>query len=237
MTDKAKKPKARAQKTEAKKPNAPPARKVKDASAPAKKEPAVAKAKKEKERKAPGTYRPRLIDTYRQEIVPQLMKRFSYKSVMQVPRLEKIVVNMGVGDAVDDQKVLDHAADDMAVITGQKPQITRASKSISNFKLRQNMAIGCRVTLRRWYMYEFLDRFVNLAVPRIRDFRGLSDRSFDGRGNYSLGIKEQIIFPEVNYDKVDRVRGMNVTFVTTSHTDEEAFELLHAFGLPFRRRQ
>lgn len=240
MTDKSKPEKPKPQKGEAKKPKAEPARKVK--AEPVRKPVTPAKEKKEKEATgvpapAPGAYRPRLIDTYRREIVPQLMKRFSYTSPMQVPRLEKIVVNIGVGDAVDDQKFLEHAAEDIAVITGQKPQLTRATKSISNFKLRKNVPIGCRATLRRWHMYEFLDRFINLAVPRIRDFRGLNDRSFDGRGNYSLGIKEQIIFPEINYDKVDRVRGMNITFVTTARTDEEAYELLQAFGMPFRRRQ
>jgi len=238
MSDKDKqKEKDKAKKPAGEKPKA-------DAGKKAKAAPEKASAKgKEKEAKATapkenlGDYRPRLIDRYRGEIVPQLMKRFSYKSPMQVPRLEKIVVNMGVGDAVEDQKLIEHAVEDMTTITGQKPQVTRAKKSISNFKLRKSVPIGCRVTLRRWHMYEFLDRFISLAVPRIRDFRGLSDKSFDGRGNYSIGLKEQIIFTEINYDKVDKVRGMNITFVTTAPTDEEAYELLQAFGMPFRKRQ
>jgi len=201
------------------------------------KAPRDAKSKSAEVKEDLGNYRPRMIEVYRQRVVPQLMKKFSYTSLMQVPRLEKIVVNMGVGDAVEDQKLIEHAGSDMETITGQKPQVTRAKKSISNFKLRQNIPIGCRVTLRRWRMYEFLDRFISLAVPRIRDFRGLNDRSFDGRGNYSIGLKEQIMFPEINYDKVDKVRGMNITFVTSASTDEEAYELLQAFGMPFRKRQ
>jgi large subunit ribosomal protein L5 len=226
--DKAKKPEAAKAKVEGgKKPKgaekAPGAAKHKEAAAPV--------------RENLGDYRPRLIDHYRSQVVPQLMKKFSYKSVMEVPRLDKIVVNMGVGDAVEDQKLIEHAVEDMTTITGQKPQVTRAKKSISNFKLRKSVPIGCRVTLRRWHMYEFLERFISLAVPRIRDFRGLNDRSFDGRGNYSIGLKEQIIFPEINYDKVDKVRGMNITFVTTAPTDEEAYELLLGFGMPFRKRQ
>jgi large subunit ribosomal protein L5 len=181
-------------------------------------------------------YVPRMLTTYKNSIVPTLRKRFSYKNVMQVPRLDRIVVNMGVGEAVEDQKHLDHAIEDMQTITGQKPAVRRAKKSISNFKLRQGMPVGCMVTLRRWRMYEFLDRFISLAVPRVRDFRGLPDNAFDGRGNYSLGIKEQIIFPEINYDRVSKIRGMNITFVTTANTDEEAYELLAAFGMPFRKR-
>ncbi|MGH7596812.1 MAG: 50S ribosomal protein L5 [bacterium] len=177
-----------------------------------------------------------MMTIYKQEIVPALTKRFSYKNVMQVPRLDRIVLNIGVGEAVEDQKHLDHAMEDLQTISGQKPSIRRSKKSISNFKLRQGMPVGCTVTLRRWRMYEFLDRFISLAVPRVRDFRGLPDNSFDGRGNYSLGIKEQIIFPEINYDKVSKVRGMNITFVTTARTDEEAHELLAAFGMPFRKR-
>ncbi|MCL4705143.1 50S ribosomal protein L5 [bacterium] len=173
---------------------------------------------------------------YRNEIVPGLIKRFNYRNKMQVPRLAKIIINMGVGDAVDDQKYLDAAATDMEIITGQKPIITRAKKSISNFKLRENMPIGCMVTLRRWRMYEFLERFISIAVPRIRDFRGLPDKAFDGFGNYTIGVKEQIIFPEINYDKVTKIRGMNITFVTTAKSDEEAFELLAGFGMPFRRK-
>jgi large subunit ribosomal protein L5 len=181
-------------------------------------------------------YVPRMMKTYKDTIVPALKKRFNYKNIMQVPRLDRIVVNMGVGEAVEDQKHLDHAVEDMQTITGQKPAVRRAKKSISNFKLRQGMPVGCMVTLRRWRMYEFLDRFISLAVPRVRDFRGLPDNAFDGRGNYSLGIKEQIIFPEINYDRVSKIRGMNITFVTTAGTDEEAYELLAAFGMPFRKR-
>jgi large subunit ribosomal protein L5 len=183
-----------------------------------------------------GDYKPRMMGRFRNEIVPALMKRFNYKNVMQVPRLDRIVVNMGVGDAVEDQKHIEHAAEDMQIITGQKPAIRRAKKSISNFKLRQGMPVGCMVTLRRWKMYEFLERFIGLAVPRIRDFRGLPDNSFDGRGNYTLGLKEQIMFPEINYDKVAKIRGMNITFVTTANTDEECYELLTALGMPFRKR-
>ncbi len=180
-------------------------------------------------------YIPRLQKKYREEIIPALMKRFGYKNVMQVPRLEKIVLNMGVGEAVQDPKELDRAMEDLAIISGQKPAYTMAKKSISNFKLRKGMKIGCRVTLRRARMYEFLDRFINLAVPRIRDFRGLSDKSFDGRGNYSVGVREQIIFPEINVDKIDKIRGLDITFVTTADNDEEAYELLKAFGMPFKK--
>ncbi len=181
-------------------------------------------------------YKPRMLGRFRTEISAALIKRFNYKNVMQVPRLDRIVINMGVGDAVEDQKHIDHAIEDMQIICGQKPSIRRAKKSISNFKLRQGMPIGCMVTLRRWKMYEFLDRFISLAVPRIRDFRGLPDNSFDGRGNYTLGLKEQIMFPEINYDKVAKIRGMNITFVTTAKTDEECYELLSALGMPFRKR-
>lgn len=181
-------------------------------------------------------YKPRMLGRYRTEVSAALIKRFNYKNVMQVPRLDRIVINMGVGDAVEDQKHIDHAIEDMQIISGQKPSIRRAKKSISNFKLRQGMPVGCMVTLRRWKMYEFLDRFIGLAVPRIRDFRGLPDNSFDGRGNYTLGLKEQIMFPEINYDKVAKIRGMNITFVTTANTDEECYELLSALGMPFRKR-
>lgn len=236
MSDKEKqdKQKDKSKKPDAAKPKADAGKKAKGGEKEA--------ASKQKESKPAvkedlGNYRPRLIEHYRSHVVPQLMKKFSYKSPMQVPRLNKIVVNMGLGDAVEDQKLIEHAVEDMTAITGQKPQVTRAKKSISNFKLRKSVPIGCRVTLRRWHMYEFLDRFISLAVPRIRDFRGLNDRSFDGRGNYSIGLKEQIIFPEINYDKVDKVRGMNITFVTTAPSDEEAYELLQAFGMPFRKRQ
>jgi len=181
-------------------------------------------------------YTPRLKTFYHEHVVPALMKRFGYKNIMQVPKLEKIVVNMGVGEAVQNPKALENAMADLTQITGQKPSVRRARKSISNFKLRQGMEIGCMVTLRKDRMYEFLDRLINLALPRVRDFRGVSDKSFDGHGNYSLGVREQIIFPEIDYDKVDKIRGMDITIVTTAETDEEAFELLKEFGMPFRRR-
>ncbi len=197
---------------------------------------AESKGGKQAPEKLPSDYVPGLLQVYRKEIVPALQKRFNYANPMQVPRLAKITINMGVGDAVDDQKYLDAAVSDMEIITGQKPVVTRAKKSISNFKLRQNMAIGCMVTLRRWRMYEFLERFISIAVPRIRDFRGLPEKAFDGFGNYSIGVKEQIIFPEINYDKVTKIRGMNITFVTTAKSDEEAYELLSGFGMPFRRK-
>jgi large subunit ribosomal protein L5 len=164
------------------------------------------------------------------------MKRFAYKNPMQVPRIEKITLNMGVGDATQDAKFLDGAVNDLTVITGQKAVITKAKKSISNFKLRQGSPIGCKVTLRRAIMFEFLDRLLNVVIPRIRDFRGISDNGFDGKGNYTLGIKEQIIFPEINYDKVTKLRGLNITIVTTANTDEEAYELLKEFGMPFKKR-
>jgi len=180
---------------------------------------------------------PRLFIRYREEIVPYLMKRFSYKNVMQVPRLEKISLNIGVGEATQDAKFLDGAVEDLRVISGQMPVPTKAKRSISNFKLREGMPIGCRVTLRRWRMYEFLDRLLNVAMPRVRDFRGVDNNSFDGKGNFTLGIKEQIIFPEINYDKVVKIRGLNVTMITSAATDEEAFELLNGFGMPFRRRE
>jgi large subunit ribosomal protein L5 len=180
---------------------------------------------------------PRLKKLYQEVIIPEMMKKFGYKSVMQVPRLVKIVVNMGVGQATQDPKLLEMAMKELAKITGQQPVIRRARKSISNFKLRAGMAIGCKVTLRRERMYEFLDRLINAAIPRIRDFRGLSDKSFDGRGNYTLGIKEHIIFPEINVDEVERIFGMDVTIVTTAKTDEEAYELLRLFGMPFRKRE
>ncbi|MGC8594092.1 MAG: 50S ribosomal protein L5 [Candidatus Kryptoniota bacterium] len=164
-----------------------------------------------------------------------MMKKFNYKNVMQVPRLEMISVNSGVGAATQDPKILDTVVREMTIITGQKPAITRAKKSISNFKLREGVPIGCRVTLRGERMYEFLDRLINLAIPRVRDFRGVPDKSFDGRGNYTLGIKEQIIFPEIDVDKVERIFGMDITIVTTARTDEEAMELLKGFGVPFRK--
>lgn len=168
------------------------------------------------------------------DIAPKLLKDFGYKSSMQIPRLKKIVVNMGVGEAVQDIKNLDAAVQDMTAITGQKPVIRRARKSISNFKLRSGMPVGCMVTLREERMFEFLDRLLTFAIPRIRDFRGVPGRAFDGRGNYTLGLKEQIIFPEIDFDKIDRTRGMDITFVTTARKDEEAKALLIAFGMPFR---
>ncbi|OGU32366.1 MAG: 50S ribosomal protein L5 [Ignavibacteria bacterium GWA2_35_9] len=179
----------------------------------------------------------RLQNIYKKEIAQELRKKFNYKSMMQVPRIHKIVVNMGVGDAVADSKILDEAVKDLESITGQKPSIRKAKKAISNFKLREGVNIGAMVTLRREKMYEFLDRLVNIALPRVRDFRGLSDKSFDGRGNYTLGIKEQIIFPEINVDKITKVLGMDITIVTTAKTDNEAYELLQAFGVPFRRKE
>ena len=175
----------------------------------------------------------RLREYYENEIVDAMMKKFSYKNKMAVPRIEKIVLNMGVGEAKDNAKVLEGAVKDMATITGQKPIVTRAKKSVANFKLREGMAIGCKVTLRGERMYEFADRLINLALPRVRDFHGVKANAFDGRGNYTLGIKEQLIFPEIEYDKVDKIRGMDVIFVTTAHTDEEAKELLRLFGMPF----
>jgi large subunit ribosomal protein L5 len=180
---------------------------------------------------------PRLGEIYKKEIVPALVKTFNYKSVMQVPKLDKIVVNMGVGAAVADQKIMDEAVKELETITGQKVSVRKSRKAISNFKLRENMNIGAMATLRREKMYEFLDRLINIALPRVRDFRGLSDKSFDGRGNYTLGVKEQIIFPEINVDKITRVMGMDVTLVTTANTDNEAFELLKAFGIPFRKKE
>jgi large subunit ribosomal protein L5 len=176
----------------------------------------------------------RLKVFYHQEILPALMQQFGYKNVMQVPHLEKVVVNMGVGEAIQTPNLIEGAVKDMTAITGQKPSIRRSKKAISNFKLRAGIPVGCSVTLRRDRMYEFLDRFLNFAIPRIRDFRGVPADSFDGRGNYTLGIKEQIIFPEIDYDKIDRIRGMDVTIVTTAKTDEEAFEMLKRFGMPFR---
>ncbi|HEX6959648.1 MAG TPA: 50S ribosomal protein L5 [Ferrovibrio sp.] len=175
----------------------------------------------------------RLQEYYEQKIRPQLMEQFKYKNRFQVPRLEKIVVNMGVGEAAHDQKKMDAAVADLMAITGQKPAIARARKAIANFKLRRGLPIGCKVTLRGARMYEFLDRLVNIALPRVRDFRGLSGRSFDGRGNYSLGLKEQIVFPEINYDKIDAIRGMDIIIVTTAKTNEEAKALLKGFNMPF----
>jgi large subunit ribosomal protein L5 len=179
----------------------------------------------------------RLSVKYKSDVVPTLMKRFSYRNVMQVPKLEKIAINIGVGQATQDPKLVEAAAKDLEMIVGQKTVITRAKKSISNFKLRENMPIGCRVTLRSAHMYEFLDRFISVTIPRIRDFRGLSDKSFDGRGNYTVGVKEHTVFPEIDVDKVVRIFGMDITFVTTARSDQEAYELLKALGMPFVKRQ
>lgn len=177
----------------------------------------------------------RLKDMYKDEIVDAMIKKFGYKNVMEVPKLDKIVINMGVGEAKENAKVLESAVKDLEIISGQKAVITKAKKSIANFKIREGMSIGCKVTLRGEKMYDFLDRLVNLALPRVRDFRGVNPNSFDGRGNYSLGIKEQLIFPEIEYDKVDKVRGMDVICVTTAKTDEEARELLRLFNMPFAK--
>ncbi|MEW8955388.1 50S ribosomal protein L5 [Clostridium sp.] len=175
----------------------------------------------------------RLQEKYNNEVIPAMMEKFGYKNIMQVPRLEKIVINMGVGEAKDNPKTLEAAVADLQLICGQKPILTRSKKSVANFKIREKMAIGCKVTLRKNKMYEFADKFVSIALPRVRDFRGVSSKSFDGRGNYALGIKEQLIFPEVEYDKIDKVRGMDIIFVTTAETDEEARELLRFLGMPF----
>lgn len=178
----------------------------------------------------------RLRETYENEIVNSMIKKFGYKNKLQVPKIEKVVINMGVGEAKENAKILDAAVKDLEIISGQKPVVTKAKKSVANFKIREGMAIGCKVTLRGKKMYEFVDRLINLALPRVRDFRGVSANAFDGRGNYSLGIKEQLIFPEIEYDKIDKVRGMDVIFVTTAKTDEEARELLTLFNMPFQKQ-
>lgn len=206
----------------------------------------MAKEKKQKEEKTAkksgpavreqGVY-PRLAEKYKKEIVPAMMKRFNYKNVMQVPKLDKISVNVGVGGATQDAKLIETAVAELEAIIGQKVAVTKAKKAISNFKLRQGLAIGVRVTLRNRMMYEFFDRLISLAMPQIRDFRGVSDRSFDGRGNYTIGIKEQTIFPEIDTDKVQKISGMDITFVTTANTDMEAMELLKQFGVPFIKRE
>ena len=175
-----------------------------------------------------------LVEKYREEVAPALMQKFGYSNIMEVPKLEKIIVNMGVGDAIQNPKLLDAAVNDMTIITGQKPVVTKAKKSIANFKLRAGMPIGCKVTLRGQRMYHFLEKLFNIALPRVRDFRGVSPDSFDGRGNYSLGLREQLIFPEIDYDDVEKVRGMDVIIVTTAKTDEEAREFLRLMGIPFR---
>jgi large subunit ribosomal protein L5 len=212
----------------AKTPQEKPAKQKGGTAAPQK----AAKAKHVEERVTP-----RLATQYKERVVPALMKRFNYANVMQVPRLEKIAINVGVGQATQDAKLVETVAKDLELIVGQKVVITRARKSISNFKLREKMPIGCRVTLRRARMFEFLDRFISISVPRLRDFRGLSDKSFDGRGNYTIGIKEHTVFPEIDVDKVTKVFGMDVTFVTTARNDQEAYELLKEFGMPFVKRQ
>ena len=175
----------------------------------------------------------RLQERYEKEVVPAMIEKFGYKNIMEVPKLEKIVINMGVGEARENQKVLEAAVNDLTLISGQKPILTRAKKSVANFKIRENMPLGCKVTLRKAKMYEFADELVSIALPRVRDFRGVSSKAFDGRGNYSLGIKEQLIFPEIEYDKIDKVRGMDIIFVTSANTDEEARELLRFLGMPF----
>jgi large subunit ribosomal protein L5 len=176
----------------------------------------------------------RLRKIYQEEVRPALQKQFAYKNIMQVPRLEKVILNMGLGEAIQNIKILDTASEELTLIAGQKPVITRAKKSIASFKLRENMPIGCRVTLRQDRMYDFLDKLMNMALPRVRDFRGVSAKSFDGRGNYTLGIKEHLIFPEINYDKIDKIKGLNITLVTTARTDEEGRTLLRLLGMPFR---
>jgi large subunit ribosomal protein L5 len=180
------------------------------------------------------TYEPRLKTKYKSEVAQKMMEKFQYKSVMQIPKLVKICLNQGVGQATSDKKLVDSAADEMTLITGQRAVTTKARKAIANFKLRENMPIGVRVTLRRKYMFEFLDRLINVALPRVRDFRGINEKSFDGRGNYTLGITEQIIFPEIDLDKVPKISGLDITFVTTAKTDAEALELLKLLGLPFK---
>ncbi len=176
-----------------------------------------------------------LKEQYQKEIVPAMMKKFNYKSIMQVPKLEKIVINVGLGDVRDNPKTLDNAISDLSIITGQKPVVTKAKKSIAAFKIREGAHVGCKVTLRSGKMYDFAYKLFNVALPRVRDFRGLSTNSFDGRGNYSMGVKEQLIFPEIEYDKIDKIRGMDIIFVTTAHTDEEAKELLTLLGMPFKK--
>lgn len=176
---------------------------------------------------------PRLQEKYNNEVIPALMEKFGYENIMQVPKLEKIVINMGLGEAKENAKVLENAVNDLEIIVGQKPVITRARKSVANFKIREGMKLGCKVTLRKIRMYEFADKLLNIALPRVRDFRGVKANAFDGRGNYALGIKEQLIFPEIEYDKIDKIRGMDIVFVTTAKTDEEARELLRLLGMPF----
>lgn len=177
----------------------------------------------------------RLIEKYKNEVVPALMEKFQYKNIMEVPKLEKIVINMGIGDAKDNPKALENAVNELSLITGQRPIVTKAKKSISNFKIRQGMNVGVKVTLRGIRMYDFLDKLMNISLPRVRDFRGVNPSSFDGRGNYALGVKEQLIFPEINYDKVESIRGMDIVIVTTANTDEEAKSFLELMGMPFKK--
>ncbi len=195
------------------------------------------KEKKPKVKSEKSDYVPRLKVKYHKEIIPALLKKFKYANVMEVPKMTKITLNIGMGDAIQNKNLLDIVVEDLTIVSGQKPVITKAKKSVSNFKLREGYAIGCRVTLRKEKMYEFLDRFISLAVPRIRDFRGVSDKSFDGFGNYNLGVKEQIIFPEIDYDKIEIIHGLDINFVSTANTDEECFELLKLFGMPFVERE
>ena len=234
MAEETKKPSTAKAAPKAAKPAAPKAEKPaaeKPAAAPKAAKPAEAK---KSEFKLPEP-KNRLEKKYRNEIVPELVKEFGYSTVMMAPKLDKIVVNMGVGDATSNSKVLDDAVNDLTILSGQKPIITKAKKSIANFKLREGQAIGCKVTLRGERMYEFLDKLVSIALPRVRDFRGISKNAFDGHGNYTLGVKEQLIFPEIDYDKVGKVRGMDIIIVTTANTDEEARELLTLMGAPFAR--
>lgn len=215
------------------------ARKQKQAPKEAKKDAGKESRKESKKEKAPkevlrSDYRPRLQHLYESEYVPRLMKEFSYKNRAEVPRLKKITVNIGLGEAIENIKLIDAAVQELASVTGQKPVVTRARKAIANFKLRQGLPIGVMVTLRRYRMYEFLDRLISISLPRVRDFKGVSGKSFDGRGNYTLGIREQLIFPEIDLDKVEKVKGMNITVVTSARTDEEAKALLRCFGMPFR---
>jgi large subunit ribosomal protein L5 len=230
MAEKEKKPKAKPQTGGKGKPQA-------EAKAKAKGEAKAKKAEKaEVQEAAPAKLEtPRMLEYYRTECVPRMMQEFRYSSPMQVPRLEKIILNLGLGEAIQNIKLLDSAAAELSAITGQKPVVTKAKKSIAAFKLREGMPIGCMVTLRRQRMYFFLDKLVNVVLPRVRDFRGVAEKAFDGRGNYTLGIKEQIIFPEIDYDKIDKVKGMNITIVTSARTDEEGKYLLKLLGMPFRR--
>lgn len=181
-------------------------------------------------------YCPKLFTKYREEIIPELHKKFAYKNIMQVPKVEKIVLNMGVGEAIENSKLLDLAIEELTLIAGQKPMITKSKKAISNFKLRAGMPIGCFVTLRGWHMYEFLERLISIAIPRVRDFRGIPE-SMDGRGNFNMGFKEQIVFPEINYDKIEKIRGLNITIVTSAKSDEEGLGLLKSFGMPFIKKE